>query len=103
MPYKQIIRSEVPDSNTPHFLALAGVIPAAEFIATLRMAYSGKILSKDEVAEGNVITHTLVWADKSDLDSFNTQLREAFPTFHSMRDEYHRSAGVNFSVTYEEI
>jgi len=102
MPYKHTMRSEVPNTEIPHFVFLAEIGPVIEFIQTLRRVYYDKILFSEDYHEGLVLQHTTVWESKAALDEFNTQLFEAFPTYRETREKYHTNNNIKWTVTLEE-
>lgn len=97
------MRSEVPNSETSHFLFLVEMGPVLEFIQTLRRAYSDRILASEEIHEGLVIQNTTLWSSKEALDDFNKQLFEAFPTLPEIREKYHAEKNIKWTVTFEDV
>ena len=105
MRYKQTIKSKVPSEGILHFLHQPTLSPVAEFIRILRTSYqnNGKIL--DVSIEGNDTLSQVVilWDSQESLAEYNEQLREAFPTLHSIREKYHTDNNISWEVIYDDI
>lgn len=101
MGYKKTVTSILPSENLLHLFQSPEGQDFYNGVVTITRAYRDNIISYEKYKDSTTVITKTVFESKEICDEIDSLFLQMFPDYHTIKDEYHRTHGISFTVEHE--